>query len=173
MRLTLNRPRSAANVSSFRRPGALLGVALIAIVGVGCSTAGPAVADASRDGPLPVVPPATATQAPVSALPDPTAVGSRSDSSDDSGPSRVLRQLNPNGPKTVDLRQFRQLLPRDAIRPIYEPKIAAGSQVNLPSGELVIGVSIGDDSRAYPIRTLRFREIVNDRLGGVPILVTW
>ena len=26
---------------------------------------------------------------------------------------------------------------------------------------------------AYPIRVLRFREIVNDEVGGVPILVTW
>jgi hypothetical protein len=72
-----------------------------------------------------------------------------------------------------DLQQLRQLLPKDAIRPIYEPKIGAGSQSTLPSGELVIGVNIGDDSRAYPIKTLRFREMVNDRLGGIPILVTW
>ena len=39
--------------------------------------------------------------------------------------------------------------------------------------DLVIGVSIAGDSRAYPIRVLRFREMVNDELGGVPILVTW
>ena len=39
--------------------------------------------------------------------------------------------------------------------------------------DMVMGVSIGEESRAYPIRTLRFREMVDDELGGVPILVTW
>ena len=43
----------------------------------------------------------------------------------------------------------------------------------MDSKELVIGVSINEESRAYPIRTLRFREIANDELGGTPILVTW
>ncbi len=169
MRPISSRQRSAANLPSFRRHGALLGVALVAILGVACSAGGTAAPDASRHGSLTVVPPAIAS-------PDPMAVVSKpraSDSSDESGPSRVLQQLNPNGPKTIDLQQLRQLLPKDAIRPIYEPKIGAGSQSTLPAGELVIGVSIGDDSRAYPIKTLRFREIVNDRLGGIPILVTW
>ena len=39
--------------------------------------------------------------------------------------------------------------------------------------DLVIGVSIGGQVRAYPIGPLRFREMVNDELGGTPILVTW
>ena len=65
------------------------------------------------------------------------------------------------------------LLPRDAIRPIYEPTIATPDQVPFDPDDLVIGVSVADESRAYPISTLRFREIVNDELGGVPILVTW
>ncbi len=43
----------------------------------------------------------------------------------------------------------------------------------LDSDDLVIGVSMGGESRAYPIRPLRFREMVNDELGGTPILVTW
>jgi hypothetical protein len=37
----------------------------------------------------------------------------------------------------------------------------------------VIGVSIGGQSRAYLISTLRIREMVDDELGGTPILVTW
>ena len=39
--------------------------------------------------------------------------------------------------------------------------------------DLVIDVTIGGESRAYPIRVLRIREMANDVLGGTPILVTW
>lgn len=41
--------------------------------------------------------------------------------------------------------------------------------------ELVLGVVIGDESRAYPINMLTGprREIINDRLGGRSIAATW
>ena len=57
--------------------------------------------------------------------------------------------------------------------PVYEPIIGAAEDAAMGSNDLVIGVSIAGESRAYPIRVLRFREMVNDELGGVPILVTW
>ena len=87
--------------------------------------------------------------------------------------SAIFEEINPRGPKSVDPRQFRQLLPKDAIRPIYDPVIVSPDKANLDSGDLVIGVSIAGESRAYPIGPLRFREMVNDWLGGTPILVTW
>ena len=85
----------------------------------------------------------------------------------------VFRELNPTGPKDFSPSDYRQLLPRDAISPIYEPTIGPPEEADLDPRELVIGVTIGEESRAYPIRALRFREMVNDELGGVPILVTW
>lgn len=85
----------------------------------------------------------------------------------------IFGQLNPDGPKEVDPRFYRQLLPRDAIRPIYQPEIIASQSAQLEEDDLVIGVTVGPQARAYPIRTLRFREMVNDELDGVPILVTW
>ena len=84
-----------------------------------------------------------------------------------------LRELNPTGPKDVDPRLFRQLLDRDIIRPIYNPIVSTPSEAMLDSDELVMGVTIGGESRAYPVTTLRIREIANDTLGGTPILVTW
>ena len=39
--------------------------------------------------------------------------------------------------------------------------------------ELVIGLSINGDSRAYPINILSRHEIVNDVVGGKPVAVTW
>jgi len=39
--------------------------------------------------------------------------------------------------------------------------------------ELVVGVAINGEARAYPIRLLSLHEIVNDKVGGQAILVTW
>lgn len=76
-------------------------------------------------------------------------------------------------PVVANLKQYRQLLPRDAIRPIYEPKFISGQEAGLRWEELVIGVELNGESRAYPIGPLNSREMVNDVVGGVPILVTW
>lgn len=73
----------------------------------------------------------------------------------------------------VNLRQFRQLLPRDAIAPIYTPQFLSANQASLEPGELVIGLEIDGESKAYPIGPLVRREMVNDVIAGVPILVTW
>jgi hypothetical protein len=81
---------------------------------------------------------------------------------------RVIRDGDPQ--KRDD---FRQLLRRDLIEPIYDPRFVASDQADLEPDELVMGVSINGDSRAYPIRYLRWREMVNDEVGGIPILVTW
>ncbi|MCO5204425.1 MAG: DUF3179 domain-containing protein [Anaerolineae bacterium] len=39
--------------------------------------------------------------------------------------------------------------------------------------DLVIGVAINGDARAYPIRLLSLHEIANDTIGGQPVAVTW
>jgi hypothetical protein len=39
--------------------------------------------------------------------------------------------------------------------------------------ELVIGLELNEDVRAYPIRLLSLHEIVNDTVGGRPVAVTW
>jgi hypothetical protein len=66
-------------------------------------------------------------------------------------------------------------IPYDAIRPIYNPRFTepqTGFRA-LGDDELVIGVSLNGESRAYPVAILRFREMVNDVVGGIPILATW
>ena len=72
-----------------------------------------------------------------------------------------------------DIPNYGQLLARDAIRPIYEPEFVAADAAGLSDSALVIGLQVGDDARAYPVGILRFREIVNDEVGGTPVLVTW
>ncbi len=65
------------------------------------------------------------------------------------------------------------LLPYDGIRPIYEPEFEPADRASLKDDELVIGISLNGEAKAYPITVLRSREMVNDELAGLPILVTW
>jgi phage-related baseplate assembly protein len=39
--------------------------------------------------------------------------------------------------------------------------------------ELVIGLSIDGESKAYGTYILSAHEIVNDAVGGIPIAITW
>ena len=104
-------------------------------------------------------------------------------------PSRVRPTAEPTKPPTTgadtllesilsggdprELDDFRQLLRRDSIEPIYDPQFVRPPESGLRPDDLVMGVSINSDSRAYPIRYLQWREMVNDEVGGIPILVTW
>ena len=66
-----------------------------------------------------------------------------------------------------------QLLARDAIIPIYDPQFVPADQAPYEDNEMVIGVEINGEPKAYAIGPLNSREMVNDTVGGVPVLVTW
>lgn len=78
---------------------------------------------------------------------------------------------------TVDMRlsniPFVPMLPRDAIAPVYSPEFVSADVSPLHEDELIMGVAIEGEAKAYPVTVLRFREMVNDELAGLPILVTW
>ncbi|MCY3878520.1 MAG: DUF3179 domain-containing protein [Rhodobacteraceae bacterium] len=64
--------------------------------------------------------------------------------------------------------------PKDGIPALSNPVFAsAGSETGLGEHEPVISVEIENEFRAYPIRYLLWHEIVNDRVGGMPIAVTY
>ena len=67
------------------------------------------------------------------------------------------------------------LLPKDAIPAILDPRFisAEAAESQMRDGDLVIGVSINGDARAYPMKMLSEHEIVNDVVGEKPIAVTW
>ncbi len=67
---------------------------------------------------------------------------------------------------------IRQILPRDGIRPVYNPRFT-DNPAAYDDDELVMGVAINGDARAYPVGYLRSREMVNDTIGGTPVLVSW
>ncbi len=64
-------------------------------------------------------------------------------------------------------------VPKDGIPSIDDPAFVDIGEVDLPDREPVIGLGIGDDIRAYPLRVLMWHEIVNDVVGGVPVAVTF
>jgi hypothetical protein len=72
-----------------------------------------------------------------------------------------------------EIGRFAQLLPFDGIRPVYEPNFASAADSTLDDNELIIGIALGGEAKAYSISVLRFREMVNDELARIPILVTW
>ena len=67
------------------------------------------------------------------------------------------------------------LLGFDAIRSIEDPLFVdppTADETYNPD-ELVLGVEINGDARAYSVPLLSRHEIVNDVVGGKPIAVTW
>ena len=74
----------------------------------------------------------------------------------------------------VDGHPIRAVLPPDMIRALDEPPTAAARDARfMDPRERVIGVVQGGVARAYPLRQLDWHEVINDRLGGRPIAVTW
>jgi hypothetical protein len=74
----------------------------------------------------------------------------------------------------------RNFQPRRLLReqpPIVQFEVKDADEVvnTLDEMELVIGVVIGEEARAYPINMLTGprREIINDRLGETAIAATW
>ena len=51
--------------------------------------------------------------------------------------------------------------------------VSAKQAVAIMDGDLVMGLVVNGQARAYPIRSLQTREVVNDELGGEPICITW
>ncbi|MBA2644108.1 MAG: DUF3179 domain-containing protein [Solirubrobacterales bacterium] len=77
---------------------------------------------------------------------------------------------------SVPLDEFRSGgPPRDGIPPIDEPRpvAIAAAEEWLEAREPVLVVEVGERARAYPVQILVWHEIVNDRLGGRAIAVTY
>ncbi len=64
--------------------------------------------------------------------------------------------------------------PTDGIPALTDPKfVPAGKATYLGGDDRVIGVVIGGEARAYPLAILNHHEVVNDRIGKVPLAVTY
>jgi len=63
--------------------------------------------------------------------------------------------------------------PRDGIPAIDRPKFVSAREARLAPDDRVLGVRRGALARAYPVRLLNWHEIVNDRIGDEPVVVTY
>jgi hypothetical protein len=63
---------------------------------------------------------------------------------------------------------------KDAIPALVNPKLISPVEATYLTGdELVFGVEINGDARAYPLRILDWHEMVNDVVGGVPVALAY
>jgi hypothetical protein len=59
------------------------------------------------------------------------------------------------------------------FHPLDRPSFRAGGSVKLDGDEQVISVRVNAGARAYPIRSISYHHIVNDVVGGEPIVATY
>jgi hypothetical protein len=59
------------------------------------------------------------------------------------------------------------------FHPYGQPRYVAIKQAGIDAKDMVIVVSLGGESRAYPIREMGYHHVVNDRLHQLPIVVTY
>lgn len=78
----------------------------------------------------------------------------------------------PAGATHVDPGDIITVLPPDRIPAIMAPTFDPDDSWLSPS-DRVVGVVVGAEARAYPIKILSWHEIVNDWFGDIPIAVTY
>ena len=71
--------------------------------------------------------------------------------------------------------EIRTLLPKDGIPAIDAPEYVGAKDAEgfMQPDEMVIGINIKGDKRAYSVPLLSSHEIVNDVVGGSAVSVTW
>jgi hypothetical protein len=70
--------------------------------------------------------------------------------------------------------EIQSVIARDNIVSIDRPAfVAVRDESSLTAREPVISLILNGDARAYPLRIMIWHEIVNDVVGGVPVMVTY
>ena len=64
--------------------------------------------------------------------------------------------------------------PKDGIPAILNPKfVNPDKAAYLEGDDTIIGVKIGSEAKAYPLKILNWHEVVNDTIAGEPVAVTF
>ncbi|MCZ4304148.1 DUF3179 domain-containing protein [Zoogloeaceae bacterium G21618-S1] len=78
------------------------------------------------------------------------------------GSSVPVEDIHPGGP------------PRDGIPAIDRPHFVAAAQADfLDPSDPILGIVHRGEARAYPVRILNWHEVVNDRIGGKAVAITY
>lgn len=59
------------------------------------------------------------------------------------------------------------------FRPVARPQFEAANRAQLDPSDMVLALHVNDARRAYPIREIAYHHIVNDTLGGIPVVTTY
>lgn len=93
-----------------------------------------------------------------------------------SPPTPTTNPLAP-APRRLQMGELQLAADEDAIPAIFADDSlfvdAITGDAEWDDGEFVIGVEINGDARAYPIRLMSQHELVNDTIGGQPVLISW
>ena len=110
-------------------------------------------------------------------------------------PEEMAERLDGNGDGSVDRDEFWAFQQKGAERPYsgprdrsemsmerpggfpmnVDPEIVAAGEAGLGDGDIVMGVVIAGEARAYPVNYMNgpLNEVVNDTLGGAHIAPSW
>jgi len=93
---------------------------------------------------------------------------------DEDSPSAFRLKKDPAVKTSVDLDEVQEgtkaKTPRDAIPAIRKPEaVKAADATWLVDDDRVLGIAIGGEARAYPLRILETHEVVDDTVGGIPV----
>jgi len=86
-----------------------------------------------------------------------------------SGPALAPSQ----SPDPLASSEIQTILPVDAIGAIDHPSFIAADKARMRDNLNIIGVALRGEAHAFPIAIMSRVEIVNDRLGGKNIAITW
>ena len=72
-------------------------------------------------------------------------------------------------------RKIVDVLPKDPsqIPPIYHPTFVSAAESYLGNDDMVVGVLKDAEAKAYPVMVLERHEVVDDVIGGVPVVVAY
>lgn len=59
------------------------------------------------------------------------------------------------------------------FHPVADPGFIPAAQAQIKPGDIVLDVGIGGQAKAYPVLEMAYHHLVNDQLGGVPIVATY
>ena len=94
-------------------------------------------------------------------------------------PAFGVSPIDPSSLRVLEYKrqhyEFEQRLQRDEIPAIYSPTFISAALADdvLQAEDLMIGLAIDGDARAYSVAHLSDYEIVNDVVGGKSVAVTW
>jgi len=88
----------------------------------------------------------------------------------------MAEMMNPDAPIVIDAREIQWGGVRvDGIPPLEFPTQVLPEEAAewINDTDVVVGVEIDGDARAYPIRIIAWHEMVNDTIGGVPVSLAY